>query len=222
MSYIEEVRHAKVLPENTSRDSARFRDAIERIDAANREDPNQESEDSQQHPKEMLYARRMTACLERIAPDASEAVRLAARAQHIRRWEIPRGQYPRDRQGYRRWRTDLGRFHAETAGEILTAAGYDADTIARVQSLLRKARIKTDPDCQLLEDVICLVFLEHYFAAFAEQHDEVKLVRILQRTWKKMSPRGRRAALDLELPEALRALVEKAVAAQGAGDLAAG
>jgi hypothetical protein len=194
-------------------DAERFRAAIGRIDDANRDDPTREMHQGQERPRELLYAERMTAWLERLAPGASEAVRLAARAQHIRRWEIPRDRYPMDRDGYRRWRTDLGKFHALTAGGILRSVGYDEATVERVGSLLRKERLKTDPDCQLLEDVICLVFLEYELADFAKKHDEEKLIHILRRTWKKMSSRGRQAALVLPLPAGLRSIVEKAVAA---------
>ena len=192
-------------------DQQRFRAAIERIDAANSEDPNREVWDGQEHPKELLYAQRMSESLEHLAPDAPEVVRLAVRAQHIQRWEIARTQYPKDRQGYRTWRTELGRFHAETAATILREVGYGPETIRRVQSLLQKKQLKVDPDCQLLEDVICLVFLRYYFADFAEEHDEAKLINILRRTWKKMSPRGQQAALEIELPAPLRTLVEKAI-----------
>lgn len=187
----------------------RFQQAIARFDAANAEDPNRE--DGQ--PRELLYARRMTAWLERLEPDATEALRLAARSQHIRRWAIPRGDYPADRQGYHRWRRTLAGFHAETAGGILRDVGYDADTIARVQSLLRKENLKGDPEVQCLEDVICLVFLEHYFADFSRRHDEDKLLGILRRTWNKMSPRGRELALTLDLPDQASRLVGRALQA---------
>jgi len=116
--------------------SEQFDRAIERFDAANREDPNLEVADGVEQPKELLYARRMTAGLDRFGPDASEAVRLAARCQHIRRWTIPRTDYPEGRNGYRRWRTDLARFHASTAAAILREVGYDDATVARVESLL--------------------------------------------------------------------------------------
>ena len=192
-------------------DQERFRAAIERVDAANSEDPNREVWEGQEHPKELLYAQRMSESLEHLAPDAPEVVWLAARAQHIQRWKIARSEYPKDRQGYRRWRTDLGRFHAEKAAAILRAVGYRPGTIGRVQSLLQKKQLKVDPDCQLLEDVICLVFLRYYFADFAEEHDEAKLINILRRTWKKMSPRGQQAALEIKLPAPLRTLVEKAI-----------
>jgi hypothetical protein len=117
-----------------------------------------------------------------------------------------------DRAGYHRWRTRLYAFHAERAGEILREVGYDTATIARVGELLRKLRIKSDPEMQLLEDVICLVFLENYFADFSRQHDEAKLIPILQKTWRKMSPQGQQAALQLPLSGEARALVEKALA----------
>ncbi len=192
-------------------DPERFRTAIERIDAANSEDPNREVWEGQEHPKELLYAQRMSESVENFAPDAPEVVRLAVRAQHIERWKIPRSEYPMDRQGYRRWRTDLGRFHGEKAAEILREVGYGHETIGRVQSLLRKKQLKADPDCQLLEDVICLVFLRYYFEDFAKEHSEAKLINILRRTWNKMSPRGQQAALAIELPGTLRALVERAI-----------
>ena len=193
-------------------DQERFRAAIERIDAANSEDPNREVWEGQEHPKELLYAQRMSESLEQLAPDAPEVVRLAVRSQHIERWRIPRSEYPKDRQGYRRWRTDLGRFHADRTAVILREVGYDPETIGRVESLLQKKQLKVDPDCQLLEDVICLVFLQYYFADFAKEHDEAKLINILRRTWKKMSSRGQQAALEIKLSGPLRTLVEKAIA----------
>ena len=192
--------------------SEQFDRAIERFDAANREDPNREVADGVEQAKELLYARRMTACLDRFCPDAPEAVRLAARCQHIRRWTIPRTDYPEGRNGYRRWRTDLARFHASTAAAILREVGYDDATVARVESLLRKERLKTDPDVQLLEDVICLVFLEHYLSDFVPKHDEEKLLGVLRKTWPKMSEDGRQAALELNLSAELRALIERAIA----------
>ncbi len=192
-------------------DTDRFQRAIALIDAANADDPNRVEHEGRERPAEVLYSERMSRWLDRIAPDASEGLRLAARAQHIRRWEIPRSSYPDGRVGYHRWRTRLLHFHAETAGELLARAGYDAATIERVQSLLRKERLKADPETQTLEDVICLVFLEDYFADFAGKHDEEKIVGILRKTWKKMSPRGHEEALRLELPARARALVEKAL-----------
>ncbi len=193
-------------------DPTRFEKAVVRIDAANAEDPNRESFEGTEHPRELLYGRRMTAWLERLVPDASEALRLAVRCQHIRRWAIPRDGYPMGRTGYREWRTTLAGFHAETAGEILRGVGYDEAVIGRVQSLVRKERLKLDAETQALEDAACLVFLESYFADFARQHDEEKLIDILRKTWRKMSPKGHEAALGLALSPELRGIVEKALA----------
>ena len=193
-------------------DLERFNAAIARFDAANADDPTTEVFQGAVYPKELLYAQRMTAWLDNIAPEASEVLRLAVRCQHIQRWTIPRHTYAMDRHGYLRWRTTLAKFHADTAAAILRDVGYDDATIQRVQTLLRKERLKRDPEVQCLEDVICLVFLEHYLAAFATQHDEVKVLDILRKTWTKMSPRGHEVALTLPMsPEAHR-LVEQALA----------
>ena len=201
--------------EGSGAEAARLREALARFDRANADDPNRELVDGAEQPRELVYARRMTATLDSFAPDAPEAVRLAVRCQHIRRWTVPRETYPEGRDGYRRWRTDLARFHAEAAGTILREVGYGEDTIARVGALLRKERLKADPQVQLLEDVACLVFLRYYLPAFAAQHDDAKLVDILGKTWRKMSARGRAAALALELEPRVSALVSRAVASAG-------
>jgi len=196
----------------------RFQGATERFDAANAADPHREPDAAGvEQPRELLYARRMSEMLERFAPEASEVVRLAVRCQHIRRWEIPRDSYPRTPEGYKAWRTRLMNFHADAAAAILRETGYEEETVARVRSLLRKERLKRDPETQLLEDVIGLVFLEHYLAGFVADHpdyDEAKFADILRKTWLKMSPRGREAALTVaQIPAALRPAVERAVAA---------
>jgi hypothetical protein len=195
-------------------DVERFNRAIQRFDTANAEDPNQEVCDGVAYPRELLYAQRMTAWLDRFAPDASEALRLAARCQHIRRWMIPRRHYPMDRHGYLRWRTALARFHADTAAEILREVGYEEAVIGRVQSLLRKEGLKRDPEAQCLEDVICLVFLESYCDDFASHHDAAKALSILRKTWEKMSPRGREVARSLDLPQGVRRLIQGALAVE--------
>lgn len=194
-------------------DTDRFNAAIARFDAANAEDPTTELVAGVAHPKELVYAQRLSAWLARLAPEASEALRLAARCQHIRRWAMPRRDYPMDRRGYLQWRTALARFHADTAAAILRDVGYDDATIRRVQSLLRKERLKRDPEVQCLEDVVCLVFLENYLADFARQHDDAKLLNILRKTWNKMSPRGHEAARTLRLPPEARRLLAEALAA---------
>ena len=186
-----------------------FARAIAAIDAANAADPNRVGEAGR--PKELVYAEQMTRWLAELVPNASNPLRLAVRAQHIRRWEIPRDRYPMDRVGYLKWRTDLKNLHAKLAGEILVEAGCDDLTVARVQSLIRKERLKQDVEAQALEDVACLVFLENYFAEFARQHDPEKVIDIVRKTWKKMSPNGHAAALKLAMPDAAAALVQRAL-----------
>ncbi len=192
-------------------DHDRFSDAIERIDAANGADPESEEVDGRSMPKALLYGLRMSACLEDLAPGASEALRLAVRCQHIQRWKIPRSDFPVGRLGYRQWRTELAWYHAHTAGAILRDAGYGDALVDRVQALVRKERFKADPEGQTLEDVACLVFLRHYLPAFAKKHSEEKLVEILAKTWKKMSPAGREAARDIDLAPVLKSLLERAI-----------
>jgi len=190
--------------------------AIELIDAANREDPNQETADGKAFPKELLYSQRMSDMLQRYTPDADEAMQLAVRAQHIERWKSPRDAYPAGRKGYLRWRSDLYKFHAETAVGLLAQAGCSEDVIERVRQAVSKRNIRSNPDTQLLEDVIGLVFIEHYMEGFASRHpdyDEAKWLDIIRKTWKKMSPRAQEFALSgsIRLPEPLIPLIQKAI-----------
>ena len=190
--------------------SGSFERAIAAIDALNAQDPRPDPHEPNL-TFESAYSRRMTRWLDLFQPEASEELKLAARAQHVTRWRLPREDYPKNREGYKRWRTDLAELHAQTTAEILRECGYEDETVTHVESLLKKRNLKADSECQTLEDVICLVFLEFYFADFAAQHDEPKLIRILQRTWAKMSERGHQAALQLPLPPHLAQLVQKAV-----------
>lgn len=186
--------------------------AIAAIDTAHAEDPRTIRHDGLSVPRELVYARRMSHWLNRLYPTASEALRLAVRAQHLRRWEIPRDSYPPGRDGYIRWRSHLRRHHARTVAEILERFGYDAETIARVKSLVRKRGVKTDPETQALEDAACLAFLECDLPEFAESHAPDKVIAILRKTWQKMSEDGRAAARQVSLPEDARALLERALA----------
>ncbi len=145
-------------------------------------------------------------------PEASENLRIAARAQHIERWKSPRTNFPEGRTGYKKWRSQLSVFHADRATELMAQAGYNHEEQQRVRYLIQKRQIKRDPETQALEDVICLVFLKHYLAGFAGKHDEPKLIDIIQKTWAKMSETGHSAALKIQLPDTLQALVAKALA----------
>jgi hypothetical protein len=189
--------------------SERFQAAIDRIDRANADDPTRVG--GADRSATLDYSMRMTAWLERLYPDASETLRLAVRAQHLRRWAFPRDRFPMTRAGYHQWRTEAGRFHADEAGTILREVAYDEQTIARVQSLVRKEGLKTDPETQALEDATCLAFLERDFAEFAAKHDDEKVIGIVQRTWRKMSVRGQQAAMGLALPENATRLIRRAL-----------
>jgi hypothetical protein len=195
-----------------SEQQARFDHAIALFDAANAADPNQE----EGQPKELLYAMRMSEMLDRFAPDASEAVKLAVRAQHIRRWTVPRSSYPMTKEGYHAWRSGLYRFHAETAGELMRQAGYEQEMIERVMAAVGKRGIKVNPETQLLEDVADLVFIEYYMLGFAvskPDYDEEKWLGIVRKTWSKMSEAAHQFALSgaVKLPEALAPLIARAV-----------
>ena len=200
-----------------SQEKSIYEKAVALIDAANSEDPNQETTDGKVWPKELLYSHRMSDMLQRYSPDASDAMKLAIRAQHIQRWKSPRDAYPMDRIGYLKWRKGLYKFHAQTAADLLAQAGYGADVIDRVKQAVAKKGIKDNPDTQLLEDVTDLVFIEHYMLAFANKHpeyDEEKWLDIVRKTWKKMSERAQQFALsgNIKLPEPLIPLIQKAVA----------
>jgi hypothetical protein len=194
----------------------RYQAALAAFDQANAQDPNKEMADGKEYPKELRYAERMSEMQERYAPEASEAVKLAVRAQHIERWKISRTDYPQNRQGYLQWRIRLYKFHAEIAGDILHAAGYGDTMISRVKAIVSKKGLKVNPEVQLLEDVAGLVFLDHYMDGFAAKHteyDNEKWIRIIRKTWQKMSVRAREFALagKIKLPRVLMPLILKAV-----------
>lgn len=194
----------------------RCRQTIAKFDEANAQDPNREMSEGKSYPKELIYAQRMTAMLDKFSPDATEAVQLAVRCQHICRWQKPRSDYPMDGVGYKQWRTNLYKFHGDTAGAIMREAGYDDEMISRVQALLRKEKLKVNPETQMLEDVVGLVFLQHYLADFVVKYsyyDEEKLLGILRKTWRKMSDAGHAAALKLNYTPEILSVIQKALAA---------
>lgn len=191
--------------------SEKLRETFQRFDEANRQDPNKEDFQGNTYPKELLYAIRMTQKLDDFAPNASEALKLTARCQHICRWQIPRESFEMNREGYLRWRQELKKFHVQKATAILRDVGYEEDMIAKVSFLLEKKQLKKNQDTQTLEDVICLVFLEHYFGPFSTEHLEAKIIDILQKTWRKMSKTAKEAALRLTLTHHSRELVSKAI-----------
>ena len=189
----------------------RLQRAVQLFDEANSQDPNTETYEGKTYPKEVLYAMRMSERLEQFYPNASEVLQLTARCQHICRWKIPRDSYEINREGYLRWRQALKKFHAQKATEILESVGYDQETIDQMAFLLEKKQLKKNKDTQILEDVICLVFLEYYFEPFAQKYPESKTIDIIQKTWRKMSNQGHEAALQLPLSPSATDLILKAV-----------
>ena len=185
-----------------------FQNASTWIDAENAQDPNNETYQFNSYPKELLYSNRMYERLINFYPKASEQVQIAAKAQHICRWKMPRESYPMDRVGYLKWREDLKKFHAQTTAGILVKAGYDQEFIDRVSFLIEKKLLKKDTETQLLEDVICLVFLEYYFDAFVQKHDREKMKNIILKTWNKMSERGHQEALKINFGDSNLQLIK--------------
>ncbi len=195
----------------------RFNDVIAAIDDANARDPKVLQIDGRAVPAELLYGQRMSDALARLAPNASELLRIAVRGQHIERWTSPRTGYPPGRAGYLKWRNDLKEFHARRLGEIMTTAGYQPHEAARVGALVRKERLRSDPEAQMLEDVACIVFLTYYLTDFVRKTDEAKLARILAQTWNKMSADGRAHASKLDLPPDALTLLKRGLERAGQG-----
>jgi len=191
--------------------SIQFKDASARIDAENAQDPNTEIFQSESYPKELLYSNRMYERLLDFCPNASEEVQIAAKAQHICRWKMPRETYPMDRVGYLKWREDLKKFHANTTAAILQECGYNQAFIDRVSFLIEKKLLKKDEGTQLLEDVICLVFLEFYFDPFVHKHDREKMKNIILKTWNKMSEKGHAEALKINYSASNLQLIKEAL-----------
>ena len=193
-------------------DSEKFKRALARFDEENSRDPNRELVNGVEQPRELIYAKWLTDWLLRLCPDASEELRLAARCQHLRRWEVPRNSYPMTRVGYLQWREGLKKFHAQKAGEILSEVGYSESVITRVQSLNLKKDFPKDLETRALEDALCLVFLEHQFADLAAKTAEDKMINAVQKTWKKMTEKARAEALKLSYGEREKKLIEKSLA----------
>lgn len=189
------------------RDVKKFQAALRRFAEENSRDPNQE--DGQ--PRELLYAQRLEKWVLKICPNAGEALRLAARCQHICRWEIPRDSYPMTRPGYLKWRADLKKFHAQKAGEILREAGYDDETIRRVQDLNLKKNFPNDTETRVLEDALCLVFLEYQMAGLAAKTDDDKMVNAIRKSWDKMTDIARAEALTLNYSDREKTLLQQAL-----------
>jgi hypothetical protein len=192
-------------------DQRRFENALSRFDQENSQDPNREAKDGAQLPREMVYAERLTDWVLRLKSKASEALLLAARSAHLCRWMIPRDSFPPDRSGYLRWRQELKKFHAAKVGQILREVGYEESEIAEVQGLVSKSAFPADPDSRILEDALCLVFLQWQFAGLAAKNSDEKMINAVQKTWKKMTPLAQDFALKLDYSPHEREILERAL-----------
>jgi hypothetical protein len=191
-------------------DDDRFARAVAAIDAANADDPHRITVAGEVRPKELAHAELATEWVRRLRPEAGEELLLAARAHHLRRWAIPRDSYPEGRNGYLRWRRELQKAHAADVGRILEAEGYDATAVARVQEIIQKRRLTSDPEVQTFEDALCLVFLETQLTDFAERYAD-KAADVLEKTIEKMSDGGKAWALELDVSPAEQALLTEVV-----------
>ncbi|SEK64375.1 protein of unknown function [Colwellia chukchiensis] len=191
---------------------SQLKNVFHAIDAINQADTNTTVVDGVSHPKELLYGQYMSACLDTYWPNASEQLKIAARAQHVKRWQLKRADFPSGKSGYLAWRKALGIYHGATAKAVMLEHGYSEEDANATARIIRKENLKSDPDTQTLEDVACLVFLQYYFEAFAAKHKEEKIIRILQLTWRKMSTQGQEIALSLSLPTQTGKLIAQALA----------
>lgn len=190
---------------------SRLENTLRAIDEMHAKDPEKEVVNGESLPAELVYAQRMTEWLSKLEDSPSEEVQIAVRSQHLCRWEIPRSDYPMDKPGYFKWRTDLGKLHADKAAEAMVANGYDEETVEKTKKIVRKQNLKSSPEAQLMEDCACLVFIETGFLDFAAKYPEDKIIDIVQKTWNKMSDKAHDAALKLSLPEEALTIIQKAL-----------
>lgn len=196
-------------------EARRFQAAARRFDEENAQDPSRDSEGGRERPRELVYAHWLADWVLRLCPEASEALRLASRCQHLCRWMIPRSSFPMTRAGYLQWREALKRFHASRAGEILRQVGYPEDVVTRVQELNLKKNFPQDPESRVLEDALCLVFLEHQLGSLASKSSEEKMITVIQKTWKKMTARAQALAARLDYTPEERSLLARALGRGG-------
>ncbi len=198
-------------------DPVRFQKAIDAFDRANAEDPHTivTNQANGAEARELVQARRLSAWVKELDPNASEPLLLAARCQHIRRWQIPRGAYPSGRVGYLQWRTQLARFHADTAAQLLEEAGYERELVDAVRRINLKQNLRSNRDSQTMEDALCLAFLQYEFDEFIAKYPAEKVLEVVQKTWQKMSQQARERALTLPLSADALSTVQRALALLG-------
>ncbi|MBK7058480.1 MAG: DUF4202 domain-containing protein [Leptospiraceae bacterium] len=189
-----------------------FTQAMEAFDTANSKDPNFIEVNGFEKPYELIYSNWLYEWIMKLNPNAIEELQLAAKCQHIKRWEIPRSKYPEGLKGYTKWKKELAEYHADEAGKILKQVGYDEVVVDRVRSINLKKNLKADSDVQTMEDALCLVTLQYQIEGFSLKHDDEKMIGIIQKTWAKMSDRAKEEALKLSYSERVLSLIKKAIA----------
>jgi hypothetical protein len=194
------------MPEN-------LQEMYQKIDRINQQDPRVETVEGENVPKEWIYGLRMTNWLERLDPNANDAVKIAVRGQHIARWEIPRTKYPNGKSGYYQWRTRLYQFHGEKLAELMREVNCPEESIQQVQQILLKKDMKTNPDTQIVEDVAALVFLSFHLEAFAHRPDMTpeKVISIIRKTWGKMSDSARKMVKTIIFTKEIESILQKAL-----------
>ncbi|MCH2205999.1 MAG: DUF4202 domain-containing protein [Lentisphaerales bacterium] len=190
---------------------SQLENTLKDIDLLHSQDPKKVVIDGTEKAEELIYAENMSAALCKVYDEPSEELIIAVRSQHLCRWEIARSEYPMDRPGYLKWRTDLGKLHADKACEVMAKNGYPEESIDKARKIIRKQNLKGSPEAQAMEDCACLVFIETGFLDFAKKYPEDKIIDIVQKTWNKMSERAQQEALKLDLPEEALDLVKKAL-----------
>jgi hypothetical protein len=186
--------------------------AVAEIDAANAADPTMVTVRGAVRPLALVHGQLAAEWVARLLPDADELVLLAARAHHLRRWEVPRAQYDAGRAGYLRWKRDQRQRHADDVGVLLGSVGYSGEAVARVQALVRRDRLATDPDAQAVEDAACLVFIETQLADVAARLDHGLLIDVIRKTLRKMTPAAVEAVAEISLGDPERVLLAAALA----------
>lgn len=189
---------------------ARLARAISAIDAANAGDPNTIVVDGVERPKEQAHSELMTQWVGALDPAADDAQLIAARAHHLRRWEVPRSSYPEGRVGYLRWRSVLRRRHADAVGVILLDIGYEEDFVDRVRGIVRKEGLGRDAAAQTHEDALCLVFLQTQLDELIASLGEDATVEVVRKSIAKMSEPAIGRAIQVPLSPMGRAVLERA------------
>lgn len=185
--------------------------AFELFDAFNKQDPGTITWEGVIYPAEYFYAVQLYNWVLKLSPAAGEMLLLASRSQHIGRWKVPRNSYPEGKSAYLRWRTDLAKYHAETAGQLMLQAGYSLEEVKSVQHIIRKEQLRSNPEVQVIENALCLVFLQFQYEDFIFKHDNKKVITIIKKSWTKMTEPGRNAAMTLHFSEKGKALILEAL-----------